>query len=45
MLSETNLAVKEVAANTGFKSVQHMTSLFRKAFGQTPARYRKNTIA
>jgi LacI family transcriptional regulator len=28
MISETNLAVKEVAANTEFKSVQHMTCLF-----------------
>jgi LacI family transcriptional regulator len=44
ILSATNLAIKQVAANTGFKSVQHMTSLFGKAFGLTPARYRKRLI-
>jgi LacI family transcriptional regulator len=45
MISATNLAIKQVAANTGFKSVQHMTSLFGKAFGLTPARYRKRLIS
>lgn len=42
LVSKTNLAMKEVAANAGFRSVQHMTSLFGQAFGITPARYRKN---
>jgi LacI family transcriptional regulator len=41
LIFNTSVAIKEVAAETGFKSVQHMTTLFRKAFGQTPARYRK----
>jgi len=41
MIVETNLAMKEIAAVTGFKSVQHMTTLFGKAFGRTPAKYRK----
>jgi len=44
MISETSLAVKEVAANTGFKSVQHMTSLFGRTYGQTPAKYRRDII-
>lgn len=44
LISETNLAVKEISANTGFRSVQHMTTLFGKSFGQTPARYRKELI-
>jgi LacI family transcriptional regulator len=44
MISETGLAVKEVAVNAGFRSVQHMTSLFGKAFGRSPARYRKESI-
>jgi LacI family transcriptional regulator len=44
MITETNLPMKEIAAGTGFKSVQHMTTLFGKAFGQTPARYRKTLI-
>lgn len=43
-VAETNLGIKAIAANTGFKSVQHMTTLFGKAFGQTPAEYRKNLI-
>jgi LacI family transcriptional regulator len=41
LIFNTTFAIKEIAAETGFKSVQHMTTLFRKAFGQTPARYRK----
>jgi LacI family transcriptional regulator len=44
LISETNLAMKEIAASTGFKSVQHMTSLFGESFGVTPARYRKDLI-
>jgi LacI family transcriptional regulator len=44
MIAETNLAMKEIAAVTGFKSVQHMTTVFGKAFGRTPARYRKTLI-
>jgi LacI family transcriptional regulator len=44
MVAETNLAMKEIAATTGFKSVQHMTTSFGKVFGQTPAQYRKRII-
>lgn len=44
MITETNLAMKEIAAVTGFKSVQHMTTLFGRAFGQTPAKFRKTTL-
>lgn len=44
MITETNLAMKEIAAGAGFKSVQHMTTLFGKAFGKPPARYRKAII-
>lgn len=44
MLAETNLAMKEIAAVTGFKSVQHMTTSFGKVFGRTPAKYRKEII-
>jgi LacI family transcriptional regulator len=45
MIAETNLAMKEIAAVSGFKSVQHMTTLFGKTFGRTPAKYRKAIIA
>jgi AraC-like DNA-binding protein len=34
--------LKQIAPEAGFSSVQHMTTLFRKAFGQSPARYRRS---
>jgi LacI family transcriptional regulator len=40
-VSQTKLPLKQVAAELGFRSVQHMTTLFRKAFGQPPAMYRE----
>jgi LacI family transcriptional regulator len=40
LISETSLPLKQVAADTGFRSVQHMTTLFGRAFGKSPARYR-----
>lgn len=44
-VSDTNLALKEVAAKTGFKSVQHMTTLFHRVFGRPPAEYRRTAGA
>lgn len=41
LISETDVPLKQIAPQTGFRSVQHMTTLFRKAFGHSPARYRK----
>jgi LacI family transcriptional regulator len=41
LISDTNLSLKQIAANTGFKSVQHMTTLFARAFGHPPAEYRR----
>jgi LacI family transcriptional regulator len=43
LVSETDLPLKQIAAETGFKSVQHMTSLFVGAFGLTPGRYRRTS--
>lgn len=43
-ISETDLPLKQVAALSGFRSVQHMTTLFGKAFHLSPARFR-NTVA
>lgn len=40
LIAETSLPLKQIAAGTGFRSVQHMTMLFAKAFGTTPAQYR-----
>jgi LacI family transcriptional regulator len=45
LFTETNLAAKEIAASTGFKSVQHMSSLFRQAFGLPPAAYRRRVVS
>lgn len=44
LVADSGLAMKEIAANSGFQSVQHMTSLFAKTYGLPPARYRKNFI-
>jgi LacI family transcriptional regulator len=41
LLTESSLPLKQVAARSGFRSVQHMTTLFAKAYRQTPARYRR----
>ncbi|MBC7926847.1 MAG: DNA-binding transcriptional regulator [Bryobacteraceae bacterium] len=39
---QSTLSPKEVAASTGFRSVQHMSSLFREAYGLPPAEYRRS---
>ena len=41
LVAETNLALKEISARTGFKTIQHMTTLFARTFRVTPARYRQ----
>lgn len=43
LVSETDMPLKQVAADSGFKSVQHMTTLFVQAFGDTPARRRRGS--
>jgi LacI family transcriptional regulator len=40
LILQTDMPLKRVAVETGFRSVQHMTSVFGKIVGQTPARYR-----
>lgn len=40
-LRNGNLPLKFVAAKSGFSDQSHMTRLFRRAFGATPAQYRK----
>lgn len=40
LISDTTLPLKQIAANSGFRSVQHMTTLFKKSFAQSPAKYR-----
>jgi len=38
---ESEMPLKQIAAETGFKSVQLMTKLFAETIGQTPAKYRR----
>ncbi len=45
LFTETNLAAKEIAASTGFKSVQHMSSLFKGAVGLPPAEFRRRVVS
>lgn len=42
LITDSTLSLKEIAAATGLKSVQHMGSLFREAFGMPPAAFRRN---
>jgi LacI family transcriptional regulator len=41
LVSGTKMPLKQIAANTGFRSVQQMTTLFRKTFLHPPAKYRR----
>jgi len=43
LVSETDMPLKQIASETGFKSVQHMTTLFVGALGQTPGKYRRTS--
>ena len=45
LITETNLAAKEIAAKAGFRSVQHMSSLFRSEVGMPPAEYRRRVAS
>jgi AraC family transcriptional regulator len=42
-LAQRNIPLKVVAANTGFSDQSHMTRLFRRLLGVTPAEYRNST--
>jgi LacI family transcriptional regulator len=42
LVADTNVPLKQIAAETGFPSVQYMTTVFKMAFGQPPARYRNS---
>ena len=42
MLLETNLPIKQIAVQSGFKNVQYMTRVFKAAVGESPAAYRRN---
>jgi LacI family transcriptional regulator len=40
LISDSTTPLKQIAASTGFRSVQHMTTLFKKSFALSPAKYR-----
>jgi LacI family transcriptional regulator len=40
LVADSDLPLKQVAVSTGFRSVQYMTTLFRREFGHPPAIYR-----
>lgn len=44
LLAVTTLRIGEIAASSGFASTNHMNWLFRKKFGYTPSRYRKEIL-
>lgn len=41
LLSDTDTPIKQVADQSGFRTVQHLTAVFRQVMGITPARYRE----
>ncbi len=42
MLTTTSQSIADIAYEVGFSSQSHMTDLFRKILGTTPAKYRQN---
>ena len=42
LILDSNLPLKRIASEAGFRSVQQMTTLFGKAFGKSPAKYRQS---
>lgn len=42
LLQNTRLSIAEIAFETGFSHQEHLTRLFRREFGTTPAAYRKS---
>ncbi|MBM7551506.1 AraC family transcriptional regulator [Thalassobacillus pellis] len=44
LLAKTSLPIKEIAENTGFRSVHYFTRVFSREKGKTPSIYRKEFI-
>lgn len=45
LLTHTGLKINQISAESGFQSDSYFISAFRKAYGMTPAQYRKNGIS
>jgi LacI family transcriptional regulator len=41
LVSGTHLPLKQIASVAGFRSVQHMTTVFHETFGKSPAHFRR----
>jgi len=41
LLAQTDLPIKEIAVEAGFRAIQYMTRVFHAATGQTPASFRR----
>lgn len=44
LLLTPGVTIKQVCKESGFRSVQYMTRVFRDAVGETPARYRRRRV-
>lgn len=44
LLEQTDLSVTEVALTSGFRSLEHFSRVYRKAFGCPPSRDRRQTL-
>ena len=44
LLSSTNMPIKKIAQNSGFKTVQYLTRVFLQETGQTPAVFRRKNL-
>jgi LacI family transcriptional regulator len=44
LLAETSLPLKQVAFRCGFRTVQHLTTLFRQCVGVAPGAYRRERL-
>jgi AraC family transcriptional regulator len=42
MLATTTLPIKEIAASCGFTDQAHLTRLFARSYGTTPAAFRRS---
>lgn len=43
LLLKTSLSVTDISLETGFESISHFTRLFNRHFGNSPAKFRKQT--